>query len=89
MNTAGSVSRVSAGLESLWNYDQSWSRIQEVSRPGRRSHLRLRIAAVVMLFALMGTTLAWVFERLSSDVPFMPHEGVSSSGGVSSAGQAG
>ena len=45
--------------------------------------------APVMLFALMGTTLAWVFERLSSDVPFMPHEGVSSSGGVSSAGQAG
>lgn len=89
MNTAGSVSRVSAGLESLWNYDQSGNRSEEVPRLSNRPHPRLRIAAVVMLFALMGTTLAWVFERLSSDVPFMPHEDVFSSSSASSAGQAG
>jgi hypothetical protein len=77
MNTAGSASRVSAGLETLWDYDQPRSRAASQQDNGR--HQRLRIVAVMVLFALMGAAMAWVFERLSPDVPFMPYGGFSSS----------
>ena len=81
MDTAGSASRVSAGLESLWGYDHSRDRdlSLEASPPDNRPHLRLRIVAVLLLFAVMGATLAWVFESVSSDVSFMSYGGFSSS----------
>jgi hypothetical protein len=44
---------------------------------GRRP--RLRLVAVAVLFGAMGTTMAWVFERLSSDIQFMPYGGFTSS----------
>lgn len=39
----------------------------------------MRLVAVAVLFGAMGTTMAWVFERLSSDIQFMPYGGFTSS----------
>lgn len=85
MNTAGSSSSVGQGLEGFWGQDSQRAGAALRKRQGR--HVQLRIVAVVMLFCVMGATLAWVFERLSPDVQFTPYGGFSSSSNASTVGE--